>query len=63
MIKIPDLYITIDKESFFDLQLHLGRYRLECGSTTPQDRGSSPNPRDGQQDGEGSQCFRTTEDS
>ena len=62
-MRLPDLYFGIDKESFFDLQLHIGRCRLELGCTTPQDRGSSPNPRDGRQDGEGSQCFRTTEDS
>lgn len=62
-MRLPDLYFGIDTESFFDLQLHIGRCRLELGGTTPQDRGSSPNPRDGQQDGKGSQCFRTTENS
>jgi len=38
---LPDFYISIDDVSFFDLQLHLGRLRLEWGSTTPQDRGST----------------------
>jgi len=42
MFKLPDLYISIDDVSFFDLQLHLGRLCIECGSTTYQDRGSTP---------------------
>ena len=42
MFKLPDLYISFDDVSFFDLQLHLGRLCIECGSTTYQDRGSTP---------------------
>jgi len=34
-----DFYLGIDPQSYFDLQLHLGRLRVEWGSTTPQDRG------------------------
>lgn len=41
MPKFPDFYISIDDVSYFDLQLHLGRFRVECGGTTPQDRGST----------------------
>lgn len=48
MIRLPDLYVTFDKESFFDLQVHIGRFRLECGSTTPKDRGSTPEQVHGQ---------------
>ena len=32
-------YFGKDDESFFDLQLHLGKYRLELGSSLPHDRG------------------------
>jgi len=42
MFKLPDFYISIDDVSFFDFQLHLGRFRVEWGSTTPKDRGSTP---------------------
>jgi len=36
-----DFYLGIDKRSFFDVQIHCGRYRLEWGRTTPQDRATN----------------------
>lgn len=42
IIYFKDFYIGIDQKSFFDLQLHLGRFRVEWGSTTPQDRAAHP---------------------
>ena len=50
---LSDFYVTIDKESFFDLQIHLGRLRVECGSTTPQDRGSTRRSDHGRKAGQG----------
>ena len=52
-MNLPDLYVTIDKESFFDLQIHLGRLRVECGCTTPQDRGSTRRQDHGRKAGQG----------
>ena len=49
---LPDLYISFDDVSFFDLQLHLGRLRVECGSTTPQDRGSTSESMHGRASGQ-----------
>ena len=44
MIQLPDLYLTIDKESFFDLSIHIGRLRLECSGKRPPSRGSTRQP-------------------
>jgi len=52
MFKFPDLYISLDDVSFFDLQLHLGRLRIECGSTTPQARGSTSESMHGRASGQ-----------
>ena len=35
MIHLPDLYVTIDKESFLDVSIHIGRLRLELCGTRP----------------------------
>ena len=35
MIRLPDLYVTIDKEFFFDLSIHIGRLRIECSGQPP----------------------------
>lgn len=40
-----NFYFGIDKQSYFDLQLHLGNIRLECGSSTPSTRGESDQTR------------------
>jgi len=53
-MRLPDTYITLDKESFFDLQIHIGRLRVECGSTTPKDRGSTKRSVHGRTAGKGS---------
>ena len=52
-MRLPDFYITIDKESFFDLQIHLGKLRVECGSTTALDRGSTQRSNHGRKAGQG----------
>ena len=49
---MKDFYISIDDVSFFDLQLHLGRLCVEWGSTTPQDRGSTPESMHGRASGQ-----------
>ena len=41
MIRLPDLYITIDQESFLDISIHIGRLRLELSGTRPPNRGST----------------------
>lgn len=40
-----NFYFGIDRQSYFDLQLHLGNIRLECGSSTPSTRGESDQTR------------------
>ena len=35
MIQLPDVYVTIDKEFFFDLSIHIGRLRIECSGKPP----------------------------
>lgn len=36
-----NFYFGIDKQSYFDLQVHLGNIRLEWGCSTPSTRGES----------------------
>ena len=45
MNPFKDLYIGIDDVSFYDLQLHLGRLRIECGGPLPlKDSGPAKKP-------------------
>ena len=46
IFSVGDFYLGIDKESFFDLRLHFGMYRVEWGSTTPKDRESDQDTSD-----------------
>lgn len=55
MNPFKDLYIGIDDVSFCDLQLHLGRLRIECGGPLPlKDGGPSKKPSHGRTAGEAS---------
>jgi hypothetical protein len=56
-MNLPDFYLTFDDEFYFDLQLHLGRLRVECGGTTPQDRGSTGRSDHQYTDGEDPPCL------
>jgi len=57
MLNLPDLYITIDKESFWDLSIHMGRLRVECSGKPPHRphrRGSTRQSMHGRTPGKGS---------
>ena len=47
MIRPPELYITIDKESFLDVSIHIGRFRLELSGTRPWHGRSTRKPMHG----------------
>ena len=57
IISFRDFYLGIDKQSFFDLQLHLGIFRLEWGSTTPKDREPDPDASNRCTDGKDPTCL------
>lgn len=41
LFSIGSLYIGMDDESFFDISIHLGKYRLEWGDNQKQSNESS----------------------
>tara|TARA_Y100001973_G_scaffold88847_1_gene134527 strand:- start:85 stop:264 length:180 start_codon:yes stop_codon:yes gene_type:complete len=47
LFSIGNLYIGKDNESFTDISIHLGRYRIEYGSPNLSSHGNE----DGRQDG------------
>ena len=54
MIRLPDLYVTIDQESFLDVSIHIGRLRLELSGTRPWHGRSTRKSVHGRTSGEGS---------
>ncbi len=55
MNPFKDLYIGIDDVSFYDLQLHLGRFRIEWGGPLPlKDSGPPKKSSHGRTTGEAS---------
>ena len=55
-LSLGDFYISIDKEFFFDLQLHIGKLRVEWSGppALPRRGGSFPQPSNQRTAGEGS---------
>jgi hypothetical protein len=53
MIRLPDLYVTIDKESFLDVSIHIGRLRLELSGTRPWHGRSTRKPVHGRTSSKG----------
>ena len=51
IISLGPLYIGIDDEKFNDIQIHLGKLRIEYGGVH-KDHGPSSSPSDGQENGE-----------
>ena len=51
IFSLGPLYIGIDDEKFNDIQIHLGKLRIEYGGVH-KDHGPSSSPSDGQKNGE-----------